>query len=78
MTQFYSYPKDEYDPWKLPDAEAFYVGANSDWEDEEGEPLEPGWYYQFCFPGCLPESDPVGPYETEEKAIKACRNLACC
>jgi hypothetical protein len=35
---------------------------------------EPGWYYQFCFPGCLPESDPVGPYKTEAEAIEACRD----
>jgi len=28
-----------------------------------------GWYYWFCFPGCLPDSEPYGPFETEEEAI---------
>jgi len=29
-----------------------------------------GWFYWFCFPGCLPDSDPIGPFETEEQALK--------
>jgi len=29
-----------------------------------------GWFFWFCFPGCLPESHPFGPFNTEEKAIK--------
>ena len=28
-----------------------------------------GWYWQSCFPGCLPDSDPVGPFPTEAAAI---------
>ena len=28
-----------------------------------------GWYWQSCFPGCLPDSDPVGPFDTEEEAL---------
>lgn len=28
-----------------------------------------GWYYWFCFPGCLPDSDPVGPFPSEAKAL---------
>lgn len=33
-----------------------------------------GWYYQTCLPGCMPDSDPFGPYETEEKAVSAMRD----
>lgn len=33
-----------------------------------------GWYYQFGFPGCLPDSDPVGPFETRAKAIEAAQD----
>jgi len=28
-----------------------------------------GYYWQSCFPGCLPDSDPVGPFTTESDAI---------
>ena len=28
-----------------------------------------GHYWQSCFPGCLPDSDPVGPFTTESDAI---------
>lgn len=30
-----------------------------------------GWFYQFCFPGCLPDSDPIGPFATADEARKA-------
>ncbi len=23
-----------------------------------------GWYWQACFPGCLPDGEPVGPFDT--------------
>jgi hypothetical protein len=28
-----------------------------------------GWYWWACFPGCLPDGDPVGPFGTEQEAI---------
>ena len=28
-----------------------------------------GWYWQSCFPGCLPDSDPIGPFDTEAEAL---------
>ncbi len=31
---------------------------------------EPGWYWWPCFPGCLPDGDPVGPFPTEQAAIE--------
>ena len=33
-----------------------------------------GWYYWACFPGCLPDSDPIGPFDTEEEAIAAAQS----
>lgn len=41
------------------------------WADENGEPLPAGWYYWTCIPGCMPESDPIGPYDNEAAAIEA-------
>jgi hypothetical protein len=34
-----------------------------------GMPYETGWYYWYCQPGCLPDSDPIGPFESEEAAF---------
>lgn len=33
-----------------------------------------GWYYWFCFPGCLPDSDAIGPFKTEAEAIEDARS----
>ena len=30
---------------------------------------ESGWYWWSCFPGCIPDSDPYGPFLTEAEAI---------
>lgn len=35
--------------------------------------LEPGWYWVACWPGCLPDGDPQGPFETYEKAERDAR-----
>lgn len=34
---------------------------------EEG--ITGGWFWQSCFPGCLPDSDPIGPFETHAEAL---------
>jgi hypothetical protein len=26
------------------------------------------WFYWFCLPGCLPDSDPMGPFKTDKEA----------
>ena len=33
-----------------------------------------GWWYWFCFPGCLPDGEPMGPYATEEEALEDARD----
>lgn len=30
---------------------------------------EPGWYWWARFPGCLPDGDPSGPFDSEEEAL---------
>jgi hypothetical protein len=32
------------------------------------EELE-GWYYWYCEPGCLPDGEPFGPFESEDAAL---------
>jgi hypothetical protein len=39
----------------------------------EQEGLTGGWYWQACFPGCLPDGDPIGPFDTEAEALADAR-----
>jgi len=72
MSQHYSDPSRADLPHSLPDVETFYVdGTDPDEVNEDGEPLEAGFYWWPCFPGCLPDGDPIGPYDTEEEAVEA-------
>lgn len=32
-----------------------------------------GWYYHFAMPGCLPDSESDGPFETEAEALEHAR-----
>lgn len=51
--------------------------------NEDGEPYgsfetietaDGEWFWQACFPGCLPDGDPVGPFITEIDAIADAMN----
>ncbi len=44
--------------------EVFYADQN---DIDDGS--DAGWYWWACFPGALPDSDPVGPFDTELSAI---------
>lgn len=69
MTQTYFDPKRKKDKYALPDCEVFYM-SQDDIDMESFSDAEPGWYWQACFPGCLPDGDPVGPFRTEREATK--------
>lgn len=73
--QTYSNPKRASDHYSLPDVEVFYM-SNEDisresvyGSDEDRPYTTKGFYYWSCFPGCLPDSDPIGPFETQEAAL---------
>lgn len=34
----------------------------------DGEPAPSGWYYWACQLGCIPDGDPIGPFQTEGDA----------
>tara|TARA_R110001592_G_scaffold162401_2_gene395580 strand:+ start:4585 stop:4827 length:243 start_codon:yes stop_codon:yes gene_type:complete len=38
--------------------------------DHDDEPVKPGFYWWACFPGCLPDASPSGPFQNEQEAIK--------
>src|SRR5438445_7969082 len=35
-----------------------------------------GWFYWYCFPGCMPDSEPVGPYASHDEAKTAAQEDA--
>jgi hypothetical protein len=35
-----------------------------------------GWFFWYCFPGCMADSEPCGPYDTEALALEAAREGA--
>ncbi len=72
--QAYSDIEREDDPHALPDIEVFYIGKKSVTEFAECGVTEPGWYWWSCFPGCLPDGDPVGPFNTEDEALADARD----
>ena len=73
--QAYSNPKREKDPHSLPDVEVFYLTAAEAREmgeetgDDSGEDYQAGWFWWSCFPGCLPDSEPTGPFATQTEAL---------
>lgn len=75
MTQFYFDPSREGDKRSLPDAEVFYAECGELGEDGDGDPLPAGWYWWPCFPGCMPDGDPCGPFDTEADAIADAQNF---
>jgi hypothetical protein len=66
--QFYTDPTRANDPHALPNAEVFQVTDTTPEDYDLG--LGAGFYWQPCFPGCLPDADPIGPFATEAEAIQ--------
>jgi hypothetical protein len=71
MTQAYSDPSRADDPYALPDVEVFYADEGElGTVNDDTEQSAAGWYWWPCFPGCLPDGDPCGPFETEAEALE--------
>jgi hypothetical protein len=34
-----------------------------------GKPVNEGYYWWACWPGCMPDGEPSGPFKSEELAI---------
>jgi len=69
--QVYSDPKREAEEHALPDVEVFFYTDYDHHAENPEDSLEPGYYFWYCFPGCLPDGEPFGPYETELAAKEA-------
>ena len=72
MSQAYSDPKRASEPYALPDVEVFYATgnvANTPQQADAGDFPDAGWYWWSCFPGCMPDSAPCGPFASEVEAL---------
>ena len=51
--------------------ETFYIAGTPGAATAPYSPelTEQGFYWWACFPGCIPDGEPCGPFETESAAI---------
>ena len=91
MPYIYSDPTRETEEHALPDTDVFYVSdteaaleqAALDKFEEFGEESDEytmlltaaGWYWWACFPGCLPDGNPNGPFATEAEATANAQDI---
>ena len=58
----------------------FVTASHNTWMAERTMDLDPtnseehpaslaGWYYWYCLPGCLPDSEAIGPFTSEKDAL---------
>ena len=87
--QAYSDPTRESEPYALPDVEVWNVPPDDPrtrrlyfdtpaMRDALGESIpgiEAGWYWWSCFPGCLPDSEPFGPFNSEAEALADAQDI---
>lgn len=41
----------------------------------EEHQISGGWFWWTCFPGCMPDSDPFGPFKTKEEALADAQDI---
>lgn len=72
--RFLSDNGDEYGSFEVFYHDGKRVAEGDYWADDDGNPLPAGYYWQACFPGCMPDSEfPSGPFETEAAAFANAR-----
>ncbi len=61
--------------------EVFWDDATiGEWSEAAGIPggdgaaIRSGWYWWVCFPGCLPDGEPMGPFSTSYRAYADARD----
>ena len=52
-----------------PDGVEVFQGSDYDLSELIEDNRADAWYWWYCFPGCLPDSDPFGPFDSEQEAI---------
>ena len=67
MAYIYSRSNDEASEYGMPNVEVFFA-VEGEYLCEDERAYKSGWYWWACFPGCLPEGDPSGPFSSEDEA----------
>ena len=73
MGYHYSNPNREIDRWSLPDIEVMDLTTPEAIQVTGDSDATGGFFYWFCYPGCLPDSDAIGPFSKYEEALAAAR-----
>jgi hypothetical protein len=82
--QFHTDRTRRHKPHALPDGEVFWQGSHCDTESHTQLTStchvdtcyrEAGYWYWYCFPGCLPDSDPIGPFPNIFRAVRDARQI---
>ena len=63
-----------FESFHCPDAHNYIEAEMSKEFDVTIEP-NGGWYYWHCLPGCMPVSDPIGPFTTADDAVEDARGM---
>lgn len=52
--------------------EVFWVSGKQarQWRRETDDDYRAGWYWWSCCPGCLPDGDPIGPFNSPTAACE--------
>lgn len=74
FNQAYSDPTRANKPYALPDVEVFRLDSQEAKRITGSAQAGAGWYYWYCLPGCLPDSDAIGPFDTEAEALEDARD----
>jgi hypothetical protein len=45
-----------------------FIVPNPNWAMDQDTEYDPGYYWWACSPGCLPDGEPIGPFETSAEA----------
>ena len=79
MAHAYSDPTRATETYALPDVEIFYrtydEWLSDGWNHYDDNSYTDGWYWWSCFPGCVPDSDPFGPFDTEAAAREHAQDI---
>ena len=64
---YHQFETDKGDPYGS--FEVFWAEEGMTYEaDGVWETSPPGWYWWACFPGCVPDGDPIGPFASSTAA----------
>lgn len=75
MAYIYSDPRREHEPHALPDVEVFYISQREAGDTGVWSDFPPGWYWWACFPGCMPDGEPNGPFADMDDAVRDAQGL---